>query len=68
MFAARDKNGGIRFYKEKPYRTGNVWNTDSGKFEIAAYYSVSYFTTLFDNLTWESDPWEFDFVLTKPQP
>lgn len=66
MFAARDDNGDLFFYTHHPINVGGSWISigDTRGSESLVFRTLEEIGKIpfFDDLTSESDPWEFDFV------
>lgn len=55
MWVARDKDGGLAVYREKPIRDARNWSCDR---KVSCEWRPLWFG--FDDLKWEDEPLEID--------
>lgn len=56
-WVARDENGQVWLYAQRPFRNHTVWTTDKGRYFIRIY------DTLFPSLRWEDEPIEVEIII-----
>lgn len=60
-WVARDENGEVWFYMQKPHRNGRMWTTGSGDGRYVIYLAhIS-----FPGLGWEDDPIEVELPIIR---
>ena len=57
---ARDKNGGLALFNEKPEKTKTMWTNTCGN--NLHFFSMSFFPT-FDFIKWEDEPYSIEEML-----
>lgn len=59
-WVARDENGQVWLYAQRPFRNHTVWTTDKGR------YFIRINDTFFPDLRWEDEPIEVEIII-KPK-
>ena len=60
-WVARDENGQLWLYGQRPFRNGRVWTTRNGCYFIRIGNTL--FNTLLPSLRWEDDPREVEIIV-----